>query len=345
MTAQPHGDSGMSDDTTTRVPLSAERIRARLAGPALDDLVQRTIDHLLDRPLESLIDPEWMADQIRLSLEAATGDDATRQWVQAQVRLLREQVPEGSPRDHLPGEIVEPLFSVVGRPLVFDRVLVGRLLDHEAARHLVTDILTHGLRGFADMLKPVAQVVGRSVQNTRGFGRLSRLSSGVSNISEGLLGGMSRQLEHKAEQKIRTFVDEALQATMEQVADHLCDPTNAPRYGSYRTHILGVFLDTDNTVLAGEMDKLDPDHLVDVAVAAARTVAKREGLRDELARLLQQAMHENGGRTLRAWIREAGVGALSEDEWRQSMQTRLTDEARVFIGTPAFSEWLDDLLA
>jgi hypothetical protein len=156
---------------------------------------------------------------------------------------------------------------------------------------------------------------------------------------------MSRQLEHKAEQKIRTFVDGALQAAMEQVADHLCDPANAPRYGAYRSHLLGVFLDTDNAVLAGELDKLDPDHLVDVAVAAARTVARRDGLRDELVRVLRQAMNENGGRTLRDWIRDAGVGEISEEEWRQSMQARLTDEARVFIETPAFAEWLDDLLA
>jgi|GEM_PF-1587713 len=335
----------MSDDTPSPLPLTAERVRSRLTGPALDDLVQIAVDHVLDRPLDELVDPEWVADQIKLTLDATTRDDATRRWVQDQLRTLREQVPEGTPRDHLPGEVVEPLYQVVSRPMVFDRVLVGRLLDHDAARHLVTDILTHGLRGFADKLKPMANVVGSSVKQTRGFGRLKRFSSGVQHLGDGLLGGMSKQLEHKAEQKIRSFVDEALHAAMDQVADHLCDPRNADRYGGYRTHVLGVFLDSDNKMLATELEKLDPDHLVDVAVATARSVSRRDGLRDDLARVVRRALDDNGSRTVRDWLREAGVGELSEEEWRTSMQTRLTAEARVFIETPAFVDWLDDLLA
>lgn len=334
----------MADNTPT-TPLTTARVRARLAGPALDDLVQIALDHVLDRPLDELVDPEWVADQIQLTLDATTRDDATRRWVQDQLRTLREQVPDGTPRDHLPGEVVEPLYEVVSRPVVFDRVLVGRLLDHDAARHLVTDILTNGLRGFAEKIKPMANMVGSSVKQTRGFGRLKRLSSGVQTLGDGLLGGMSRQLEHKAEQKIRSFVDEALHAAMDQVADHVCEPGNAQRFGDYRTHILGVFLDSQNTLLAGELEKLDPDNLVDVAVATARSVAQRDGLRDDLAAGVRRALGENNGRTLRDWLREAGVGELSEEEWRIGMQARLVTEARVFIETPAFVDWLDDLLA
>jgi len=132
---------------------------------------------------------------------------------------------------------------------------------------------------------------------------------------------------------------------MAQVADHVCHPDHAERFGDYRTHVLGVFLDSDNQLLASELEKLDPDHLVDIAVATAQSVSRREGLRDDLARAVQRALADNNGRTVRDWLREAGVGALSEEEWRQGMQERLTSEARVFIETPAFIDWLDDLLA
>ena len=326
-------------------PLTSAQVRARLAGPALDKLVTIGIEHLLERPIDALIDPDWVAQQVQLALETASRDDATRRWVQEQVRALRAQVPAGTPRDHLPGELVEPLYEVVGRPMVFDRALVGRLLDHDAARHLVTDILTHGLQGFADKLKPMANMVGTTMKQARGFDRFKRLSSGVQNLGDGLLGGMSRQLEHKAEQKIRLFVDEALHAAMDQVADHLCDPANASRYGGYRTHLLGVVLDTNNQTLARELEKLDTDHLVDVAIATARSVSQRDTLRTELAQAVRRVMDENDGRTVRDWLRAAGVGAESEDAWRASMQKQLTTEARVFVDTPAFTDWIDDLLS
>ncbi len=326
-------------------PLTADRIRSRLEAGALDDLVGIAIDHVLDRPIEELVDPGFVADQVRLTLEAATADDSTRRWMQQQLRTLQGKVPAGTPRDHLPPEVIEPLQQVVARPMVFDRALVGQLLDHDAARHLVTDILTNGLRGFADKLKPVAGMVSGAAQKSRGFGRLRRLSSNVQHLGDNLLGGMSRELEHRAEQKIRSFVDEALHAAMDQVADHVCDPANAGRYGGYRSHLLGVVLDTDNATLAGEVDKLDPDHLVEVAVATARTVSRREGLREEIMDVVHQALQDSGGSTLRSWLQDAGLGELSEDEWRASMQQRLAAEARVFIATPLFDEWLGDLLA
>jgi hypothetical protein len=219
------------------------------------------------------------------------------------------------------------------------------LLDHDAARHLVTGILNHGLRGFADRLKPVAGMVSDAAQKSRGFGRLRRLSSNVQHLGDNLLGGMSRELEHRAEQKIRSFIDEALHAAMDQVADHLCAPANAARFGDYRAHLLSVVLDTDNATLAGEVDKLNPDNLVEMAVATARSVSRREGLHDEITDVVRQAMAHSGGSTLRSWLQDAGLEDLSEDEWRASMQARLSTEAHVFIATPAFTEWLDDLMA
>ncbi|HCH65428.1 MAG TPA: hypothetical protein DFR83_21660, partial [Deltaproteobacteria bacterium] len=88
----------MDESSTPRLPLTAERVRARLAGSALDNLTNLVIEHLLERPLDELVDPEWLADQIRLTLDATTQDDTTRRWVQAQLRALREQLPAGTPR-------------------------------------------------------------------------------------------------------------------------------------------------------------------------------------------------------------------------------------------------------
>ena len=79
----------MDESNTPRLPLTADRVRARLTGPAIDDLIALVLDHLLDRSIDELIDPEWLADQIQLTLDTTTRDDATRRWVQAQIRALR----------------------------------------------------------------------------------------------------------------------------------------------------------------------------------------------------------------------------------------------------------------
>lgn len=329
-------------DAPETAPLDV--VLARLDGDALDHLTRLAVDHVLDRPLEALVDPTWMAEQVQLALQAATDDARTRQWLQARIAELRARVPSGTPKEHLPAEVIEPLTAVVARPIVFDRALVGRLLDHDGARYLVTDILTQGLEGFARKLAPMSQAVSSTVQKSRTFGRLRRLGTNVSTLGEGLLGGMSKELEHRAEARIREFVDDVLHTAMDQVADHICDPVNAPRFGAYRSHVLAVFLDTDNTVLASEVDKLDPNHIVDVALGTAKSVAHRDDLRDELARAIAAALSENEGRTLRDWLSEAGLEELSEERFRSGLEARLAGEIRAFVATDAFRGWLTELM-
>lgn len=332
------------------------QLLARLDGPALDALVDLVIDHVLERPVSALVDPAWLAAQIVAALRAGTRDDRTEAWVRGQLRAVQQRVPPGRLGQHLPAEVAQPLRAVLGRKVLFDRVLVGRLLDHEAARHLVTDLLSGALHGFVDKLRPVAGVasgVGGALGGALGAGRASKgldrlklLGQGVKGLSEGVIGGISQELEQRAEGKVKDFVDGALHAAMEQVADHLCAPENAARYAAYRLHVLDTVLDTDNRVLVGEIDKLDPDHLVRTAAGVLRSLARRPGFEAELQRAVQAALDEAGPRSLGDLLREAGLERGEDDgEWRRRLRAPLAAEARVFIRGPAFAAWLDTLLA
>ena len=53
------------------------------------------------------------------------------------------------------------------------------------------------------------------------------------------------------------------------MADHLCDPRFSREYGAWRVYVLDVLLSTDQRVLAGEVEKLDPEALVSTGVAVA----------------------------------------------------------------------------
>jgi hypothetical protein len=332
------------------------QLLARLDGPALDALVDLVIDHVLERPVSALVDPAWLAAQIVAALRAGTRDDRTEAWVRGQLRAVQQRVPPGRLGQHLPAEVAQPLRAVLGRKVIFDRALVGRLLDHEAARHLVTDLLSGALHGFVDKLRPVAGVasgVGGALggalgagRASKGFDRLKLLGQGVKGLSEGVIGGISQELEQRAEGKVKDFVDGALHAAMEQVADHLCAPENAARYAAYRLHVLDTVLDTDNRVLVGEIDKLDPDHLVRTAAGVLRSLARRPGFEAELQRAVQAALDEAGPRSLGDLLRETGLERGEDDgEWRRRLRAPLAAEARVFIRGPAFAAWLDALLA
>ncbi len=324
-------------------------VAARLRGEALDTLVGLVLDHLLARPVAELVDVDFVAEPICRALDTAARDPRTRSFLHEQLTAARGQVPAGCPRDTVPAEVLAPLRTVLGREVIADRALVQRLLDHEAAQTLVTDLLQTSLKRYVEKLKPVASTVSSSVQRSAGFNRLKMLGQGVRGIGEGVLGGVSRELEHRAEQKAREFVDGALHAAMSQVADHVCDPANAARYADYRIHILDTVLDTPNRQLVHELEKFDPDAMVDLGLELAGALSRRDGFQDELAQALRQALDATGGRSLRDYLRETGLdGAASTDpaaDWQAALQERIAAEARIFVDSPAFTGWLDGLLA
>ncbi len=336
-------------------PALVHLVRDRLAGGALDRLVSDVVQHVLERPVAELLDPAWLAQQVLTGLRAGTRDDRTERWVREQLRGLQAAVPKGKLGGHVPAEVLAPLRVVLSRTLLFDRALVGRLLDHDAARHLVTDLLSGALHSFAEKLRPVANMasaassLGQSMAGARagrGLDRLKLLSQGVKGLSEGVLGGISAEIEHRAEGKVKDFVDGALSAAMDQVADHLCAPENAARYAAYRLHVLDTVLDTDNRVLVGELDKLDPDNLVATVAGALRSLAERPGFEAELERALRAGVEGTGGRSLGDLLRETGLERGEGDEvWRARLTDQLSAEARIFVASDPFGAWLTDLLA
>ena len=174
----------------------AEQLQRRLENGGLESLATLAIDHLLTRPVAELVDPEWVARQMVLALEAVSAGPETEEWLAKRIAELRETVPSGTVGDRMPDEIRRPLRDVVGRVYLPDRVLVGRLLDHAAMQRLLRDVLVGALRGFVAKLKaPVPRP-------------LSRLRAlGGKALQDGVLGGLSHEIERQAEARIKDFQD------------------------------------------------------------------------------------------------------------------------------------------
>lgn len=314
-------------------PLPSELVLARLSDGGWERFASAWIDHLLARPLADLIDPAWVADLSVALLEATVDNAQTEAWIRGRVTALRGRIPPGNLRKRVPPEVVRPLSGLLSRPYAPDRLLVRKLLRHDAVERLLKDTLMGALQGFAQRFRPPVPIAP-------GLGRL-RDSFGA-GMREGLLGGLSHELERQAEHKAREFVDSALQSVMDEVATHLCDPAHAPRYGAYRAYLLDTLLDSELSTLAREGDKLDLDEVVSTVRAVGQALVKRAELRDEIHRGLELLAREAGQTTAGQAMAESGI---AQSAWRPAAERILVREARAFSETPAFRDWLGGLLA
>jgi hypothetical protein len=307
----------------------AEQLLRRLENGGLESLATLTIDHLLSRPVAELVDPAWVARQVVLALEAVSAGPETEQWLGKRIADLRETVPAGTIGDRMPEEIRRPLRDVVGRPYLPDRMLVGRLLDHAAMQRLLRDVLVGALRAFVARLKAP---VPRPLSKLRAMGGKA--------LQEGLLGGLSQEIERQAEARIRDFVDGAVQSFVEQVADHVTAPEHAQAYAAFRVHLVDTLLDTELAVFAAEIEKLQPEALVATGAATARALARREGFEGEIAGALRAAIDASSGRSLGELLAEAGV----REDWRRETEEQLATQAKNLVETEAFRRWLEGLV-
>ncbi|MDP2317006.1 MAG: hypothetical protein Q8P41_29200 [Pseudomonadota bacterium] len=299
-------------------------VHARLRDGGADRLADLMLDDLLDRPLSELVDARWMAERLVSSVRSAAEDPRVEAWLRERVNDLRARVPEGPPQ--IPTAIRAPLGELMQRPYVPDRVLVGKLLDHSTAQLLLKNLFQDLLIAFARRLKPITPKGGLP-----SFGRLSRLG-------EGVLGAMGHEIEHQIEQKAREFTDQAVQKLVDKMADHLCNPDLVVEYGAWRAHGLDVLCGADMRVLAGEVEKLDPEALIATGAALVRGIAAREELAGEIEAVLSAAMEGAGTRSAREML--GGV----EEHGLELVRDLLRQRARAVIETDAFSRWFDEIV-
>lgn len=303
----------------------------RLEAGGLEQLTGLAIDHLLSVPLASLVNPEILASQIAINWRQTARSEQSHAWVRAHVVRLREATPSGRLRDHIAPGLVTPLQEAIRKPVVPNRAMVGRLVEHGAVEDLLRELLVGALQGFAKRLRPAVPGSDRAV------GRLRSLK----RVSEGMLGGLGAEIERQAEQKAKDFVDSILSSVVAQAADDLCDPGKAEDYGRFRAHLLDQLLDTPLEELKREADKLDTDTLVDTAVEMAGVIAESEGLENQISSIIQVGLETIGDQSAAQLLEEAGIA----NAWRLEVEQQVNLIAKDFINTAPFQSWLEGILS
>jgi hypothetical protein len=321
----------------------------RLQSGALDALIEICLDDLFARPIQQLLPAELVAQRIVQALRDAAEAPQLEAQLGQQLATLREQAiepdasgrafaPGHTLRRHLPAELTDPIEELLAEPWLPERDLVLRLLDHEAMRSLIQEVLHASLVRFARKMRSFKPDTSKL---KAGLGR--RVPTGLSrlkDIGSGVVSVVGSELESQLDARVGEFVSQAISAVLGHVATLLTAPERAETMGDWRAYGFRVVLDTELEAFAAEARKLDPDRVVAATLHAVRALAARDSLEAELTELVSDVMAPWAQRSLGEQLGTLGL----EQTWRTTASTWLREQLEPVLQTTAFRAWLQALL-
>lgn len=309
--------------------------RLRAAPGPLDDLVSRLVDDVLARPVAELVDPDRLAAAVTDGLKQSVDDPRTAEWIHAQVEaaLAHGQRLEGRLRDRVPAGVVPPLKDLVSRPYTPDPELVRDILDHPAMRKALRGVLQDTLMQFTGRVGSVLGDVSRLPGG--------RALSGLIGKAKGVASAVGGEMEKALQGRIGDFLDDVIGHAAEIWVGQLTSDKLAPEMAEWRAHLVDAVLDQPISRYRDEVVKMNPEQAVDDVTAIATALAAWDGLGDAVASGIREALEIAGDRSLRDLLEGSGL----EEGWRPYLEGALLEDARRFVGTDGFAEWLEALVA
>ncbi|EDM78343.1 hypothetical protein PPSIR1_09191 [Plesiocystis pacifica SIR-1] len=330
-----------ADETTQPGPADLHgRILERLRGEpeALEQLVGLGLEHVLDRPLEQLVDAEWLARALTEGVRNSARSNEFERWVAERVEeaLTRADRLEGALGERVPVTLLGPVEKALGRPYQPDRELVRSLLDHPSTRTILRELLEANILEFGKRMRSMVPDAATKVPKLSGGGFASRLAG----VAKGVATAVGSELEKQLEPRVNAFVDDILGVAVDQMVDRVASPEFAEDFATWRVDVLRSLLGQPVDRLVAERHKYPPgDFAADVA-AILRALAAWRGLGEQVEASLTELIREYGSTSARDFLAGSGL----EEAWRPALQEALVDGARDFVETPAFEAWLGVLL-
>ncbi len=323
------------------------RALARLQDPdgrALTELAHLVVAETTATPLRDIATPRWIAGQIAAALEAGTRGELIRQSVDGRIGAERTRwaAEERPLRTFVPTEAEEPLRQLLGRAYSPDEALLFRVVDQPAIRGMVGVVLADTVQRFR---KRVASVddgllggIGRRAAR-RGKGLFGNVGRNIGGMAENIVGAVREEVDHALDGRGAEFVGNATAEAVRTIAAYAADPAHAEAFGELRLAILDVVLDTPIRELAVEMDKLEPEEIVDVVVGALRAAVNEADFVERTEQRVARVLDETGDGTLGAWLDEVGL----REVWTETTTELVAQRLGAVVRTPGFDRWWQDL--
>ncbi len=306
--------------------------RLRTDPEALDEFVNLGVDHLLQSPIDSLLDPTWLAAAMTTGLRDSVQDPNFERWIQARLSDAGTQTRKftGPLAEKLPMTVLAPLERAVGRPFVPDPTLVRTVLDHPSLRELLREILHENLTIFAGQLRSaVPDRAARRAGSLPGIGLAARLAKGVAAV----VGG---EVERQLEGRVSSFVNEVLGHAVEMAVSRISSTDHAQEMAKWRIDVLHAVLKQPVEDLLAEPHNYPPDLIAADISAILRAFAGWSDLETLIEESLRALIDIPEKPTLGSWLEGSGL----EKAWRPQFSEALHRQATQVVETEAFTRWL-----
>ena len=302
----------------------------------LDELAELAFEVLLDRPLDDLVDPEWLAQAIGEGIRAAARSDELETWVAERVEetLAHADRLHGEIGEFLPATLLGPLEESLSREIHPDPDLVRVLVDHPSFRELVGAMLQENLLEFGRKLGDAVKDTSKRVPGG-GF------ASALAGVAAGVASAASKTMEKSMEERVKRFVQHAVGRAVDSTIARVADPAHAADMARWRVDALRGLMQHPVEALVAERHKYPPNLLAADASKMLRALAGWRGLTDAVGRSVEQVFDSYGERSARAWLAGSGL----EEAWRPQLQSLLAQQMRGVVGSEAFEGWLTRILS
>ena len=320
----------MSDNNLS----TRDMILQRLKGDSMQELVSLGTDYLLQQPIGSLIDEQFVVGQITTTLTKMIEGEESERWLRSLLENI--EYPTGTPRELITIEVLQPLQILLAQPITIEQSIMKQMFQHSLIENLFRQVVSQSIEGFTERLKTLTTSAPQSV--SKGFSALRGLRDKA--MKQTPLGSIASILETQAAKIIKEYVDRSIQATLQQAAEQLSHPSNRENHASYRLHVLDTILDTDIQVWQKTIEEVGHDSLVASLRAIIQGMLARDDFDEGLQKIVSEGFVVVGEKSIQQLADETGM----THDWRSDTENQITKVAQEFVQDPRFENWLETLL-
>jgi len=307
--------------TTKKHPLL---VNLRKSHAPLAALVHIGMDHLLQRPVRELFNTAELSRAISIGVRSVATEPHNEQLLEKQICQSIAELQDSKFEGKLPELTVEVIRDLAAQPLALNEDLIAQILDHNAARILLREVIQLSMLSFSERVAdslPGGNIVSQFASKFRGFSALTIGSEGMT-----------------VKTLINGSVEDNLAPALRMTAERLADDNFAIELADWRGHVLNVLLDQPIKDVIGHLDQVAPKELAKQLTVLLQSIAEWSKLEEIIDKSVEAALDRAGGESLHTLLK----GAETEKDLRPVVEKQLVRALWPFVKSPEFEEWLND---